>query len=648
MLSGVTMKKIPLFILILIFSYINAIEYKRGSGEQPATGLNLDRSVIYYHNNSDDYHWYGTSNWGVRFDLSEYLSADSQFEVDSVLVFIPNDLENDSLGISIYDDNMEQPDQLLGSNVLDDCQQGLNSIPLNNGEVILGDTLWVILSYDTNFSDKFVSASVGGGNYSYYESDGYFEQFNDNSIYSELLVWLKGDFIDNIDLELSSFEVTGEITTDSVIWPKFSVKNYAESSLTDIPLAIDVERAQTTTINDTIYFDIEPFEQVELDYSDDLEHQYGLTREHRQFKVTAEVLLESDVYQPNDIKTLEFNTFEKSQRKLFLEIFPEWDEGTNTDCTEMWNNLEDLIQNDAFFSDSVIVMNLFANITDEEFYRMDAAERFAYYELVGYPFTFVDGVNRINGVQNYPDLLQTYSQSSNLNDIVTFDSTSFVQTDYGTIKINFNFRNTNNYLFNEDVGGFGLYCAIMQDSITDVTGNIVIKYDQIANDFEINKGDSLVIEHEIELSELDPIYDIDLDSFLETSRCVYWIQNGEDKSIKSIGVSDYFDQFEIVALDEELDTSFETIDVFPNPFYPDIDSNLHFQIDNKVEEAKIGIYNIKGQKIISQQFNKNSNNIIKWDGLDSSGKKVSSGIYFIKISDKLKQVNQIKKILIIK
>jgi FlgD Ig-like domain len=69
---------------------------------------------------------------------------------------------------------------------------------------------------------------------------------------------------------------------------------------------------------------------------------------------------------------------------------------------------------------------------------------------------------------------------------------------------------------------------------------------------------------------------------------------------------------------------------YPNPFNPTTTIEFSIQHNSKIE---LSIYNIKGQrvKILAQNnFTKGSHSII-WDGIDESGKYVSSGIYYYKL-----------------
>ena len=85
---------------------------------------------------------------------------------------------------------------------------------------------------------------------------------------------------------------------------------------------------------------------------------------------------------------------------------------------------------------------------------------------------------------------------------------------------------------------------------------------------------------------------------------------------------------------------------YPNPFNPS--TTIEFSIQT-VSKVKLSIYNIKGQKIktlANNEFNKGSYSII-WNGVDESGKPVSSGLYFYKLNVNSK-IEATKKMLLLK
>jgi hypothetical protein len=85
---------------------------------------------------------------------------------------------------------------------------------------------------------------------------------------------------------------------------------------------------------------------------------------------------------------------------------------------------------------------------------------------------------------------------------------------------------------------------------------------------------------------------------------------------------------------------------YPNPFNPETAISFSIQEESKIN---LSIYNIKGQlvKVLINNYQNAGEHSIIWDGRDSSGNRVSSGIYLYKlnVNDKTKTV---KKCLLLK
>jgi Secretion system C-terminal sorting domain len=81
---------------------------------------------------------------------------------------------------------------------------------------------------------------------------------------------------------------------------------------------------------------------------------------------------------------------------------------------------------------------------------------------------------------------------------------------------------------------------------------------------------------------------------------------------------------------------------FPNPFKAN--TSISFNINtNLLQDAKVSIYNIRGQQIKTIEVDNNS---VLWDGRDLNGKEVSNGIYFYKLKSKGTESKPKKMILL--
>jgi hypothetical protein len=84
---------------------------------------------------------------------------------------------------------------------------------------------------------------------------------------------------------------------------------------------------------------------------------------------------------------------------------------------------------------------------------------------------------------------------------------------------------------------------------------------------------------------------------------------------------------------------------YPNPFNPSTTFSFGLPTKTKVD---LTIYNIKGQRVttlVSSSLDKGMHRVV-WEGTDSNGKSVSSGVYFYKLKTSDKCV--IKKCLLLK
>ena len=137
----------------------------------------------------------------------------------------------------------------------------------------------------------------------------------------------------------------------------------------------------------------------------------------------------------------------------------------------------------------------------------------------------------------------------------------------------------------------------------------------------INAGDNSVISWQLDLDNNLRIYDGIVDI-----GCYEWQGTESDNyQISNLNFNNY-----------------------PNPFNPS--TTISFNITAKnVKDAKIEIYNIKGQRVrtfSNLQINKSPNQQIIWNGTDENGKQIASGIYLYKLQ--IDKNYKIKRMLLMK
>jgi len=88
------------------------------------------------------------------------------------------------------------------------------------------------------------------------------------------------------------------------------------------------------------------------------------------------------------------------------------------------------------------------------------------------------------------------------------------------------------------------------------------------------------------------------------------------------------------------------LSVYPNPFNPTTNIAFNLPKDAFVECA---VYNIKGQRVktLARERMNSGNHILRWNGVDTSGRSVGSGIYFVTINPQ-GQSRVVKKVTLLK
>ena len=96
---------------------------------------------------------------------------------------------------------------------------------------------------------------------------------------------------------------------------------------------------------------------------------------------------------------------------------------------------------------------------------------------------------------------------------------------------------------------------------------------------------------------------------------------------------------------EEVVTPLYAMKNFPNPFNPE--TKIAFSSNKHIKNAKIDIFNIKGEKVTSLIPEiEGLNGSAIWNGKDSKDNNVSSGVYFYQLSVNDKKVKSSKCLLL--
>ena len=155
----------------------------------------------------------------------------------------------------------------------------------------------------------------------------------------------------------------------------------------------------------------------------------------------------------------------------------------------------------------------------------------------------------------------------------------------------------------------------------------------------------LIFRNGVEIEEIiDANIDFYLDAELENGDYEYYIiasydsGNAEQSNTEQITIS--VDNDEIIVT--------KLIGNYPNPFNPNTTIDF-FVIENDMEKKiSISICNSKGQKVISIPVDLELDNTVsvRWNGKNSTGNDVSSGVYFYMLNINGKSVDTKRMILI--
>ena len=98
-------------------------------------------------------------------------------------------------------------------------------------------------------------------------------------------------------------------------------------------------------------------------------------------------------------------------------------------------------------------------------------------------------------------------------------------------------------------------------------------------------------------------------------------------------------------VNNQIITEYKLNQNFPNPFNPTTVIRYELVNDSKVD---LIIYNILGQEVktLVSKFEKKGRKAAVWDGTDNLNSKVSSGIYFYRVS--ANNWSDIKKMILLK
>ncbi len=629
---------------MLAFSMLNAVDYHTASGNNVKPSVR--DTLIYYHTNTDDQHWYGSDSWAVKFEFNElYPEIDSlSFEAEGANIFIPGSSGSNSLTIKLCEDRYGQPlthpDSLLFMQTLQVSEiqyQNWNYIPFSN--TITDTTLWLVVDYPTNSTNQFISASAIGGMQSYFLNNGYYYNMFAISYDSEFLFSLQGRFLtDGTDLDFVSINWEGEFLPNSFLYPIITIKNNSDIPVSGsyiLPLLEDpngeielIYAADSTSCQQIDLPVLNANEIYVFNLSDSL--MYILPDRASQYQFEAELFCETDSLTQNNSIEDEFQIYVGQLDKLLIENAVQLN---NSNSNNIWSAQASILD-----TSNCISVNYFADLNDEPFYNDDSYERFHYYDLMGFPATIIGGSEKLLGyTTGYSTQLTELYNAALLNKTFINNDTCFaLYNDLGNVGFSYELENIETLLFDDFINDLTLRVGVIEN-VENVPGipadtNIPVFTYLIAEVDASQFLDGLTISDTVLFNMNDDFEIITGD----TDNCdiIYWLQNDETKEVFHVNKLP-FTEFQpgLVNLDEdEIPNTDHRLLIFPNPCKTTETMNIFFSLTNTIQSAELKIYNIKGQlvkKITQEPASRNVSFI--WNGKDHFNKQVSSGIYLMQI-----------------
>ncbi|MCB5224186.1 MAG: T9SS type A sorting domain-containing protein [Candidatus Cloacimonadaceae bacterium] len=569
-----------------------ALDFVPGSGMQVCPDQGREYSFA-YHTGSDDLNLFGSDTWAVRFNFSEVYPQTyaSQFEVTKALLWLPQ--TGDSVRVALFSESHGSPGVSLASAA---ALVSSNSVEIPFSNSVVADTLWLLVNYATNFSNRFVSASMGGGSHSYFWntsfSNPFFQSFGTAGFNAELLFGLGGDFVlSTPDLELEEFELEGELQPRQRVYPTFTIYNHSDLTVHDAKMEItgrspSPQFAPSFIIN--IPEPISPRSRFVFDSQSPGYEDAGIDLPDQPAQLRLKAALSSvsvgETYTTNNEIRLNRFSFQEEYPLFLTESF------MRTDAS-----MQITVSQDQHEFPNIHRLNYFPILTDS-LSNIAAQIRFNWYGFNSLPRTALNGNLRINGFStDYADSYQQHCQdlqnSKSLISSSRCDFTHVPQNDMVSVALTFRNENTLLYATASEynlIGDTRLCVGLFKKHNFDGAERWVIERwirHGAALEGPLGQGEQLDVNFNISLSNLS------LADLAQDYRLYYWLQL---KGGGQILYSSFADFTEVVSVQDEL-LPLPRLQVSPNPLRGQ--ASLRIGLDGAQKLGKVRIFNLRGQLI---------------------------------------------------
>ncbi|MCL2062871.1 MAG: T9SS type A sorting domain-containing protein [Candidatus Cloacimonetes bacterium] len=590
---------------------------------------------LYHHSYTDDLLFYGTDRWAVNFIINDMISfppadsVDVVFFANAISIFMPQSISAVSIAlhenvIPQHDIIVTQPGTILFNTTIN-LIAGWNTIPFET-EISITNS-WIVLGFPDNITDIGVSASLGGGNHSYFfdrfgPTSGIFRNMRNNGFEADLLFHLVGSFDRPIlMIDILDFSVPTFISYNEPFLPSFNIRNNSSISVKDVYVSLSISNSTNNFIRtETVNISSEmPAGQI---YSSDMIDFRGidLPQEFAQYDISIQTGCNNEGHPfLRSSASAITNVFEHKKERSLLEVF--------TLSSDAFNeSLLDFIDTHTE-SENLDILFYFANSVDP-LHTLGAYQRHMQYLHQGFQHTYFNGYLKYS---NFSDLdfftkfNDNYIQSlSDRTFITTHGFDAFLEDEINLV-MEYTIMNENTDLLvirDNDI----IFNAAFVQPLTISGRKVKVVTQYITNGipgFTLNlpKSDS-----GLKLILSFPVYNINLlsDNSYNDLEVFVWFNRRATKEIY------YHDIFSLEDIDfpENINPNISIIPevfLYPNPIKHTDVLNIDFLNSKEQQNVRISIYNIRGQRIVSRDLYENSLSI---DSLNIN----TSGIYFMRVN----------------
>ncbi len=661
-------KSIIIIYLLAIFISVYTIDFNYGTRNYVRED-NKNSQLLFYHNNSDDFHFYGSNKWAVNFKISEILdnAVTDSFNVSGTRIYIP-ETPNHPQGISnikvyLYNDFNNRPGDLLYHNHqnLITLYTGWND--LNFGDNFLTRNAWVVFEIPTSENGPFIVGSQGTGRNSYFwdsfnSSEGTFVSMNNLGYDVDFLVDLKGTFKKPIMIiEIEEINLPNDLNPGEALNPYITLKNNSPTTANEIFFTIQVlNNSAGVNIIDTVFV-AQPLPQGESITINDYDEDIILPDFPAQYAVTFTTSCVSDnnaVFKRRKIRDID--VFTRTKDRILIDIFADTREQTD-------NQIISMIENSDYLDSSDIIFHFPTSLNLDPMHTIGAYQRSLQYMQLGTQHTFFNGRNKISyyNSNNYMNLFDDNYNLSMQDRTFLSNHNVELRTDSNNLILSFTISNEDTYLLqthnqvSANRRDLVFHAAIIQKNYYDKISKDFTVLSQFITDFSTGKALTLNRGLTEDFDITFPYYSLNLlgDNSLNDLNVLIWIQNNFNKQIY------YHDIISMANLEfnymaEHSDAQTSIIESYPNPTNFKSGINLNLYEKDNIKNISANLYNIKGQKVKQLIINNKSysNNIHNLNiNIIEEHNNLSSGIYFIKLNwtnNANQAKTQFKKILYIK